>query len=86
MSHTHKVLRNRHLQCDTCWQVRNEPLCPVCVVPTLGDDFLRLRYDGVDAVASFEAIEAQRIARHRYKDGDTRDLVELLTPNDRNQS
>lgn len=52
MSHT--VLANRHLQCDECDTVRNEPFCPVCFTPDSGVG-IRPKYDGLDGLTVFAA-------------------------------
>lgn len=74
----HVTLNNWHLECAECGTVRNEPFCPVCIVPTLGDDSYTARFDGVDGAATLDALEAGRVDRAHFKDGDTRDLVDLI--------
>jgi len=50
-----------HRTCEDCGTVRNAPFCPVCFDPD-ATVFLRLRHDGIEAVAAVEADDREGIA------------------------
>ena len=73
------LLENWHWECAQCATVRNEPFCPACVKPFLsGRVDYTPRFDGIDALEDYETFKHDRNARARFKNGDGRDLVDLL--------
>ncbi len=64
MRPTHTVNQNTmRLTCDVCHTTRNEPFCPICEQPYIGDDFIRLKYDGLAGLEKLESEQAGNVSQ-----------------------